>query len=229
MFCSSLQLWRTNLFSASASLQQNVINHLIIKSTLRGRRLEVLSWVLCWWKCLLFAWPRLLSSEGSVLCHGEYQAQLSPSWEWQQNILCQISRLDLRRQKQKVCVTYSIFLSIIMRSTLNVIFAPENDLKSTSFLLSVTRYSIHNCQKNLDKNFVKCAILNKGNKRMLEIDSFYKPEYLKGKCVLVTGGNRGLGLAITEELVIRGDKRTFTLMSVSKQHKICRAELIFMY
>lgn len=47
---------------------------------------------------------------------------------------------------------------------------------------------------------------------MLEIDSFYKPEYLKGKCVLVTGGNRGLGLAITEELVIRGDKKIHSLM-----------------
>ena len=43
-----------------------------------------------------------------------------------------------------------------------------------------------------------------GNKRMLEIDSFYDPAYLKGKCVLVTGGNRGLGLAITNELVKQG-------------------------
>lgn len=39
---------------------------------------------------------------------------------------------------------------------------------------------------------------------MLEIDSFYKPEYLKGKRVLVTGGNRGLGLAITKELIKQG-------------------------
>ena len=43
-----------------------------------------------------------------------------------------------------------------------------------------------------------------GNKRMLEIDSFYSPSYLKGKSVLVTGGNRGLGLAITNELVKQG-------------------------
>ena len=39
---------------------------------------------------------------------------------------------------------------------------------------------------------------------MLEIDSFYKGDFLKGKCVLVTGGNRGLGLAITNELVKQG-------------------------
>ena len=60
-------------------------------------------------------------------------------------------------------------------------------------------------------------MLNEGNKRMLEIDSFYKPEYLKGKCVLVTGGNRGLGLAITEELVNRGDMKIHSVMSASNE------------
>jgi FlaA1/EpsC-like NDP-sugar epimerase len=59
-------------------------------------------------------------------------------------------------------------------------------------------------------------MLNEGNKRMLEIDSFYKPEYLKGKCVLVTGGNRGLGLAITEELVNRGEIKIQAVMSASE-------------
>lgn len=53
-------------------------------------------------------------------------------------------------------------------------------------------------------NYRVCILPYIGNKRMLDVDSFYKPEYLKGKCVLVTGGNRGLGLAITEELVNRG-------------------------
>jgi hypothetical protein len=43
-----------------------------------------------------------------------------------------------------------------------------------------------------------------GNKRYLDIDSVYNPSYLKGKTALVTGGNRGLGLAITNELVKQG-------------------------
>ena len=47
-----------------------------------------------------------------------------------------------------------------------------------------------------------------GNKRMLEIDSFYDPAYIKGKSVLVTGGNRGLGLAITNELIKQGTNRS---------------------
>lgn len=50
---------------------------------------------------------------------------------------------------------------------------------------------------------------------MLEIDSFYKPEYLRGKRVLVTGGNRGLGLAITKELIKQGIiSRTKSMSSI---------------
>ena len=34
------------------------------------------------------------------------------------------------------------------------------------------------------------------NERFLNIDSCYDPRFVKGKTVLLTGGNRGLGLAI---------------------------------
>ena len=42
------------------------------------------------------------------------------------------------------------------------------------------------------------------NPRFLDIDSLYDGSHVKGKRVLVTGGNKGLGLAIVKELVSQG-------------------------
>ena len=42
--------------------------------------------------------------------------------------------------------------------------------------------------------------------RALDIDQFYKPELIKGKIVLVTGSNRGIGLALVKQLVLDGAK-----------------------
>ena len=46
--------------------------------------------------------------------------------------------------------------------------------------------------------------------RVLDIDSVYDPSSLKGKRVLVTGGNRGLGRAIADELVAIGAETIIT-------------------
>jgi len=34
------------------------------------------------------------------------------------------------------------------------------------------------------------------NKRVLDIDSVYDPNWVKGKCILITGGNRGIGYSM---------------------------------
>lgn len=39
---------------------------------------------------------------------------------------------------------------------------------------------------------------------MLDTSSYYKPSQIKGKNVLITGGNRGIGLAISKELIAQG-------------------------
>lgn len=52
-----------------------------------------------------------------------------------------------------------------------------------------------------------------GNVRMLDLESIYDPKEVKGKNVLVTGGNRGLGLAIVKELVDVGANVIVTVRS----------------
>lgn len=42
------------------------------------------------------------------------------------------------------------------------------------------------------------------NKRMLDIDSVYEPSFLKGQRVLITGGNRGIGLCLVRECAAQG-------------------------
>jgi len=49
-----------------------------------------------------------------------------------------------------------------------------------------------------------------GNQRVLDIDKFYDPSKIKSKRVLITGGNRGLGLALTKQLVADGAVVTVT-------------------
>ena len=43
-----------------------------------------------------------------------------------------------------------------------------------------------------------------GNNRYLDIKSVYDGAYLKGKRVLLTGSNRGLGLALAKEISAQG-------------------------
>ena len=51
------------------------------------------------------------------------------------------------------------------------------------------------------------------NTRMLDIDAVYDGSFLKGKRILVTGANRGIGLALAKEL---NDKGAFILGTCRK-------------
>eukprot|EP00192_Tetraselmis_astigmatica_P013389 CAMPEP_0117651912 /NCGR_PEP_ID=MMETSP0804-20121206/2346_1 /TAXON_ID=1074897 /ORGANISM="Tetraselmis astigmatica, Strain CCMP880" /LENGTH=330 /DNA_ID=CAMNT_0005457923 /DNA_START=138 /DNA_END=1130 /DNA_ORIENTATION=+ len=59
------------------------------------------------------------------------------------------------------------------------------------------------------------------NTRVLDIDSVYDPSYLKGKRVLITGGNRGVGLTLVKECVAQGAQVIATCRSSSKELDEC--------
>lgn len=66
---------------------------------------------------------------------------------------------------------------------------------------AIRRTTLHSLP-NQPERFAKQKREN--NQRALNIDSVYDGKLVKGKNVIVTGANRGLGLALTKELVAQG-------------------------
>jgi D-arabinose 1-dehydrogenase-like Zn-dependent alcohol dehydrogenase len=65
------------------------------------------------------------------------------------------------------------------------------------------------------------------NQRYLDITTVYDPSYLKGKRVAITGCNRGLGLALAEEVTQAGAKLVAITRSSSDELQALQpAELI---
>lgn len=55
------------------------------------------------------------------------------------------------------------------------------------------------------------------NRRVLDIDSVYDGTYLRGLSVLVTGANRGIGLALTRELLSQGARVVASVRQAGKE------------
>jgi len=71
------------------------------------------------------------------------------------------------------------------------------------------------------KRFANAKLEN--NKRVLDIDAVYQPKYVQGKTVLVTGGNRGLGLAIAKEFAAQGAR---VIITTRKPETIANLEVV---
>lgn len=61
------------------------------------------------------------------------------------------------------------------------------------------------------------AALASRKKRFVDIEALYEPGYLKNKRVLITGANRGLGLALAVEMVQHGARVIVAGRSTSKE------------
>ncbi len=67
---------------------------------------------------------------------------------------------------------------------------------------------------NQPQRFANAKEANNG--RVMNIEEVYEPGYCKGKTVLVTGGNRGLGFAIASEFLKQGARVIVTVRSPVK-------------
>jgi hypothetical protein len=102
------------------------------------------------------------------------------------------------------------FIAVFIMLQLTSSFLKSNraNVGKLSKLFSSDKYSLADQPARFAKG------KSENSKRMLDIDSLYDPSFLKDKTVLVTGGNRGLGLAITQELVKQGIMTIFSCSSV---------------
>jgi len=91
---------------------------------------------------------------------------------------------------------------------------------STALTMSDDRYTI----PDQPARFARAK--TEKNERYLNIESVYDGSYLKGKRVAITGANRGIGLALAQELVAQGGKLVAICRSSSDELEALKPEEI---
>jgi NAD(P)-dependent dehydrogenase (short-subunit alcohol dehydrogenase family) len=106
-------------------------------------------------------------------------------------------------------VSVACMVSLIMLFGRISSFRIPSSLRTTTLQRLYSSDSEKSIYSLADQKKRQAKAVSDANQRVLNIDSIYDPSYLKGKTVLVSGGNRGLGLAIVKELMSQGCKKVY--------------------
>merc|ERR1719410_806748 len=98
----------------------------------------------------------------------------------------------------------AVSYSFTTKQTIAFYSKKSAQVEQTSLLMSLSTSSEKYTIADQPARFARAQKEN--NERYLDIEKVYDPSYIKGKRVAVTGCNRGIGLALAEELKTQGAK-----------------------
>ena len=136
---------------------------------------------------------------------------------------CVIVSLSKSSLKSKILFTTSRTSSSLSKRQQQQQQRRSSSSSSSSKIIIMSTTTINNSNNNKVKYTIADQPLRfanakeDNNQRMLNIDSVYDGSFLKGKRALVTGANRGIGLALAKELNDKGAYVIGTCRKTSKE------------